>query len=357
MKKRRGFYVQIILLVLGLSLGLLGIFLLIFLDAIHDGIIKTAMTFKVGSASYSAWSTNSPPLDMDVYLFNWTNSDQIREAGVKPKFERLGPYKFKECREKINITWNSNNTVSYRHRKLYHFDGPRSTRQLDDLITTVNAVSLTISHKIRDSGFLTKKAVSVSLSSLSSVAVTQTASKILFDGFDDGILGILNLASFGEIKDKFGLFYGTNGSEGKDGYYNMYYENDENFGVIASWNFKNTTDFYRGKCNAIRGSAGEFYPIRPTKDSIVIYSPELCRYAVLEYVEEVTVKGIRGYKYTGNYIFDNGKIRRFESELNLKSVAKNLYPKRYCLEMSQISMICNLSSQSYNDFSLEKCMP
>ncbi|XP_045473991.1 protein croquemort-like isoform X2 [Harmonia axyridis] len=309
MKKRRRLYVQIIVLVLGLSLSLLGILLLVFLDPIHDGIIKTAMNFKEGSASYTAWLSNNPPLDMDVYLFNWTNPEDIRDPDIKPKFDRLGPYRFKECRTKINITWNDNKTVSFRHRKMYHFNEKESVRPLEDMITTVNAVSLTIGYKVRYSGYFPRKAISYSLSSLSSVEVTEPAGKILFDGFDDSILSILNLASFGEIKDKFGLFYGTNGSEGKDGYYNMHYENDDKFGAIATWNYRNTTDFYTGHCNDIKGSAGEFYSINQKKDQIVFYSPELCRYAVMEYVGEVMVKGIRGYKYTGNYIFDNGTLR------------------------------------------------
>ncbi|KAK9876973.1 hypothetical protein WA026_016003 [Henosepilachna vigintioctopunctata] len=309
MKKRRKIHIQIIFLILGLNLSLLGILLLVFTEQIHDGIIKTAMKFREGSTSYNAWLTNNPPLDMDVYLFNWTNPDKITTPNIKPKFERLGPYLFKECREKINITWNDNNTVSYMHKKLYHFDNERSARPLEDLITTVNAVPLTISNKVRYDGFITKTIVSTTLSALSSINVTVPAGKLLFDGFDDSILGILNLASFGEIKDKFGLFYGTNGSQGKDGYYNMYYETDEKFGGISSWNFKNTSSFYEDHCSDIKGSAGEFYPLNRKKDKIIVYSSELCRYAVMEFVEEVTVKGIKGYKYTGDNIFDNGTSR------------------------------------------------
>lgn len=103
------------------------------------------------------------------------------------------------------------------------------------------------------------------------------------------------------------LIFQTNGSEGKDGYYNMYYETDDKFGRIASWNYKHATDFYTGHCNDIKGSAGEFYPINQKKDTIVFYSPELCRYAELEYVGEVIIKGIKGYKYSGDHMFDNGK--------------------------------------------------
>lgn len=83
-------------------------------------------------------------------------------------------------------------------------------------------------------------------------------------------------------------------------------KNDQNFGKIVTWNFKNHTDFYTGECNAVKGSAGEFYPINRKRDKLVLYSSELCKYAVLEYVKDVTIKGVHGYKFTAKNIFDNG---------------------------------------------------
>lgn len=309
MKKRKRLCIQITCLVLGLTLSLLGLVLLIFLEPIYDRIVTEAMKFQEGTPAYQAWRTNVPPLDMDVYLFNWTNPEDVNDVNIKPRFNRVGPYSFKECREKINITWNGNNTVSYGHKKMYHYNPARSARPLDDEITTINAVPLTIGYKIRDKGYFAKKVASVALGGLSSLHVTTTAGRILFDGFDDAILGILNIASLGTIRDKFGLFYGTNGSMGKDGYYSMYYKNDDQFGTITQWNYGTNSGYYSDHCSQIKGSAGEFYPINQNRTSIMLYSPELCRYAILEYEKDVVVKGIKGYKFTARYIFDNGTLR------------------------------------------------
>ncbi|KAJ8978292.1 hypothetical protein NQ317_012663 [Molorchus minor] len=41
-----------------------------------------------------------PSLTMDIYLFNWTNAKDICNSSVKPKFEEVGPYTFKEVKEK-----------------------------------------------------------------------------------------------------------------------------------------------------------------------------------------------------------------------------------------------------------------
>lgn len=77
-------------------------------------------------------------------MFNWTNPEEIKEEGVKPRFEEVGPYRFREVKEKINISLNDNGTVTYRLMRQYFFHEEDSPRQLSDIITTINAVSLVI---------------------------------------------------------------------------------------------------------------------------------------------------------------------------------------------------------------------
>lgn len=83
--------------------------------------------------------------------------------------------------------------------------------------------------------------------------------------------------------------------------------NDENFGKILTWNYNNRTNFYEGSCGDIRGSAGEFYPMDRTKDTIEIFSSELCKNAILKFEEEVDILGVKGYKYSARDLFDNGE--------------------------------------------------
>lgn len=85
--------------------------------------------------------------------------------------------------------------------------------------------------------------------------------------------------------------------------------NDQNFGKLLEWNYSNRTEFYEGNCAKINGSAGEFYPINRGKDTISVYSAELCKNAVLEYEKEVEIKGVKGYKYSAMSLFDNGTLK------------------------------------------------
>lgn len=100
------------------------------------------MRFSETSDAFNAWRTNDPPLIMDIYFFNWTNAEELYDSDITPHFEQVGPYRFKEVKEKVNITFNSNDTVSYSYVKYYYFMNEESPRQLTDVINTINPVSL-----------------------------------------------------------------------------------------------------------------------------------------------------------------------------------------------------------------------
>lgn len=126
--------------VLGSISFLSGFLLLLYSEELQTFIIKSALTLTPDSQAYEAWRINEPPLIMDIYFFNWTNAQDINKKGVKPRFEQVGPYRYKEIKEKINITWNSNDTISYRFVKRYHFMGKDSPRPLEDVITSLNLI-------------------------------------------------------------------------------------------------------------------------------------------------------------------------------------------------------------------------
>lgn len=106
---------------------------------------------------------------------------------------------------------------------------------------------------------------------------------------------------------------------GTEGVFSMSYLNDDNFGKILTWNYKNHTNYYEGSCGDIRGSAGEFYPSDRKRDSIEIFSSELCKNAILKYDEDVEINGVKGYKYSARDLFDNGEcLSSFFFRLNKK---------------------------------------
>lgn len=101
------------------------------------------MALSVKSTAFESWKRLPFPIYLDVYLFNWTNADEFHlDPTIKPHFVELGPYRFHETTDKVDIVWNEHNhTVSYRKKALFVFDPDNSNGTLDDKVTSVNTVA------------------------------------------------------------------------------------------------------------------------------------------------------------------------------------------------------------------------
>ncbi|RZC34759.1 croquemort-like, partial [Asbolus verrucosus] len=163
--------------------------------------------------------------------------------------------------------------------------------------------------------YLIRKGLSMSLSSITpTIHLTRTVSEMLFEGYKDPLITMAKSLPFlaGNSLppwDRFGWFYTRNGSTDFEGIFNMGTGQNSTFGRLYSWNYWTQTPFYEGNCAKVNGSAGEFYPSYPGKESISFFSPDLCRTMTLNYVGERPVGNIMGNKYAAEaYMFDNGTL-------------------------------------------------
>lgn len=121
---------------------ILGLTLLFAHSQLVDYIIKSNLVLKPDNNLFQIWHKNPIPLTIDFYFHNWTNPHEIHDHTKKPRFEQIGPYRFSETKEKVNITFNANNTVSFRHLKYWYFDEQNSNGSLSDPVNTINPVLL-----------------------------------------------------------------------------------------------------------------------------------------------------------------------------------------------------------------------
>ncbi|XP_065155971.1 protein peste-like isoform X2 [Atheta coriaria] len=338
MKRTRiiGRYCRGFVFTLGTVFTFIGLLFLLQFNGMYDLIVMNALKVEDGSKAYEAWRTNDPPLILDMYMFNWTNAHEVYNESVKPHFEQVGPYRFLEVKEKYDIVFHENDTVSYKYLKRYYFMDEESPCQLTDVINTLNTVATSAAYKTRfDEGFK-KWSMDFTMSMSSSVYVTKTIDELLFKGYYDPLLGVLKqvspfLPDDAQIEDhNFGWFYKRNNTRNLSGEFSMSTKQDHTFGRMVSWNHRNETDFFEGECNKIRGSAGEFYPLDRTRDSITLYSNELCTFAEFDYEKDEFIKDVRGYKYSAQTLFENGTI----------------YPKNQCYCQGEClpSGVLNISS-------------
>ncbi|XP_039285237.1 protein croquemort [Nilaparvata lugens] len=300
----------------GVFLLVFGTFLMLGHNALFDFFLKRELALAPGSSSYKVWRETPVPMSIEFYFFNWTNP--LNYTTEKPKFVEVGPYSFKERHKKVNITWNSNGTVSFRRVRIWHFDAENSNGFLDDRIQTLNPVALTAASTVRDWSKIFQMSLSMALKQTSQkVHVVKTVNELLFKGYSDRLLDIARqMPKFGGVKvpfDKFGWFYTRNGSAYYDGFYNMDTgDNDiSQLGKLRNWNYNNETSFYDYECAGVKGSAGEFWPPHQRRDTpLTMFSADLCRSVSFNYFEDRAVHGIDGYTYSmDEYVVDNGTLR------------------------------------------------
>lgn len=311
------------------GLGLLGLLLIVtgtclyfFWPAILHHVLQKEMPLSPTSKGFHIWNDTSslPPMYFRIYFFNWTNPHDLREKGTKPVLEELGPYVFREIRQKANVMFHpENNTVSYFYRRWWYFEPELTNGSLSDKITQLNAVAISAKHKTRFWDPMFQSTLSLMLSS-SDVHTTKTVNELIFAGYDDTLIQLGKVAAIGDDIppfDKFGWFYMRNGSTIFDGHFNMDTgaADVSQFGVVRKWNYKDTTRFFKSPCNVVEGSAGEFWPPYRQKDEISLFSGELCRPLTYEYTETILHMGVEGYRYLlSEKTLGNNTRRRYPHE-------------------------------------------
>ncbi|KAL6438347.1 hypothetical protein ACFW04_004481 [Cataglyphis niger] len=282
------------------------------LNKLHDGLFlsPTSNTFEL-------WNDTSklPPILFKVYLFNWTNP---QELGIKkPHFDQLGPYCFREVRQKDNVTFHhENKTVSYFQRRLWYFDEEHTNGSLSDIVSQLDVVAMSAAHKIRYWEYDWQSTLSYFILNRQ-LHIRRTVDELLFTGYKDSILAMGKMMmtdSDVPTFDRFGWFYMRNGSTMFDGHFNMETGEDDisQLGILRKWNYKDTTKHNKSPCNVIEGSAGEFWPPGRTKDDISLFSADICRPLFYEYERTTSHFGIEGYRYTiDKKTLGNATRRRF----------------------------------------------
>lgn len=105
-------------------------------------IDRSMLRLNPSSKMFNLWKNGAVPVKFSAYFFNWTNPEEILKKDVKPKFKEIGPYVFTEYRKKVDIKWNNNDTITFKQLRYWVFDEKESIGDLDDVVVTLNAISL-----------------------------------------------------------------------------------------------------------------------------------------------------------------------------------------------------------------------
>ncbi|KAI8042355.1 hypothetical protein M5D96_003667 [Drosophila gunungcola] len=215
------------------------------------------------------------------------------DQGKKPRFEQLGPYRFREHPDKVDINWHNHNySVSFNKKSWFYFDVAGSNGSLSDIVTQVNSVAHAAARRAADS-WLGRAAVNFANNVYGQkLTVTKTVDEMLFKGYEHPFIKVGKLVSPQDVPY---ARYPRNGSANFDGDINMFTGADDiaKMGQIHTWNNMTHTGAFEGTCGQVHGSMGEFFPPNlSTNGSVYMYMPKMCRAIPLDYTETCMPVGV-----------------------------------------------------------------
>ncbi|KAG8515000.1 Scavenger receptor class B member 1 [Galemys pyrenaicus] len=330
-------------------------------------IVLQNVRIDPNSLSYNMWKEIPVPFYLSVYFFNVLNPSDVLEGG-KPQVQERGPYVYREFRHKINITFNDNDTVSYREVRRFQFEPEKSCGTESDRLMLPNIMVMGAAALMENKPVTVKVMMALMLSSFGEQAFMNISVGEIMWGYESKLLNFLNqfFPNTLPFKGKFGLFaevsvvrealticasstdtagnqprapfvpWGLQGPVGRlegggaarcsrgplpwpqlnnsdSGLFTVFtgVQDFSRIHQVDKWNGLSKVNYWRSdQCNMINGTAGQMWaPFMTPDSSLEFYSPEACRSMKLIFKESGAFKGIPTYRFVApRTLFANGSV-------------------------------------------------
>ncbi|XP_070552515.1 lysosome membrane protein 2-like isoform X2 [Ptychodera flava] len=234
---------------------------------------------------------------MQFWFWDLQNEYEVVNEGAIPMVVEKGPYTYREYREKVGITWNDNDTVSFRQVTTYKFEANMSVGLENDTILTVNIPFVTVVNMVRTlPGFLQKIVDFLAEVMDEKLFKTLTVKELLW-GYEDPIFRLVyNLTGSQFIPSPyFGLFQGQNNSD--DGEYTVFTgeKDTTKLNIIDRWKGETKLPYWSDEyANMINGTDATLNPpFSSPYDDHYVFVSAACRSLPGKYDDQpLSVRGI-----------------------------------------------------------------
>ncbi|XP_004703268.1 lysosome membrane protein 2 [Echinops telfairi] len=268
----------------------------VFQKAVEQTIQKN-IVLKNGTDTFDSWEKPPLPVYTQFYFFNVTNPEEILQ-GETPQVTEVGPYTYRELRDKANIQFGDNGTtISAVSNKAYVFERELSIGDPKaDLIRTLN-IPVVTAMEWAQNRFLRGIIEAMMKAYEQKMFVTHTVHDLLW-GYKDELLSLISVFK-PDISPYFGLFYGKNGTNDGDYVFLTGEDSYLNFTKIVEWNGKKSLSWWgTEKCNMINGTNGDSFHPLITKDEILyVFPSDFCRSVFLTFSGFENIQGLPAYRY------------------------------------------------------------
>uniref|UniRef100_A0A8C3B2T8 Platelet glycoprotein 4 n=1 Tax=Cyclopterus lumpus TaxID=8103 RepID=A0A8C3B2T8_CYCLU len=273
--------------VFGAVVAILGGVLIPVGNSIIKGTVEKEAVIEPGTTAYDNFVAAGAGVYRQFWFFDVQNAQEVVQNGTTPVVVEKGPYTYKtRYFPKDNITFNTNDTVSFLLPVGAIFEPSMSVGPEEDKVTSLNLQA--VPPVVGCFGLLPLILFNLIKTSNSSLFQHRTVKELLW-GYDDPML-----------KAKLGLFYPYNGTY--EGVFNVYTgkEDMSKVGIIDRWRGERSLRFWDDPyCDMINGTdASSFAPFVDKSTPLYFFSADICRSVSAGFEESKDLKGIEVYRYT-----------------------------------------------------------
>ncbi|XP_053600592.1 sensory neuron membrane protein 2 [Plodia interpunctella] len=285
--------------------------------------IQKSVQIENSSLMFDKWRVLPMPLQFKIHLFNVTNVEEINQ-GRRPRLVEVGPYVYKEYREKIILGYGENDTIKYMLKKTFYFD-PEASGSLreDDELTVINfsymAAMLTVNDMMPSLIPTLNKGFEELFSGLTDAFMTVKVRDLLFDGIFLNCVG--NQTALGLIcaqiksdlpptmrvaEEEHGIYFSmfSHLNRTASGPYDMVRgtEDIKELGHIVAFKDKTRMSAWGNDpyCGRLNGSDGSIFPPIDEKNvpqRLYTFQPDICRSIYISLVEKTSIFNMPAYYY------------------------------------------------------------
>ncbi|GAA56005.1 Lysosome membrane protein 2 [Clonorchis sinensis] len=258
-------------------IALFTLILVLIFDRLFLALLAQKLAISPNSPVYESWLVPTVPIYFSVYLLNLTNPTEVL-AGARPHLEEVGPYVYRERRERFDVQFGNgseSHTVRFKYRIFYYFDRNKSINDPSTVrITTPNLYFLVMTSSnmgwiLGDEGPF----------------ITLTAEEVMW-GYTPALVSFLR-AFFGD--KKVGLFATNNGTNVNEFVVNTGAKNIQDIGKIYEVNGQQILDIWDNlEANMLNGTDGTVAaPGLRVGSTVEFHVPDICR-SVTSYAVDTT---------------------------------------------------------------------
>lgn len=281
------------------------VFRLVAFDLVFQSIVNKQVALVPGTMSYGQFFAPTPEIFKVATMYNIQNSAEVLN-GDDPVIKPLGPYYFREYREKFDHKEVDNEEIWFKERKWYIFDANKTGHGLNpevDLVHTINIAYVAIAYNLSmtPGSQLEEDVVDIIAGQASerNLFMNKTVNELLF-GYDDDLLKAVSIVMPGlptriQIVQNMSQVDQDTWSIVRNGRYKP-----EELGQYTQWQGMKQLPYWGTKAaNVINGTEGLFFnPGLKKNGTLGTFTDDLFRSSIMGYIGQEKMYGIPTYKYS-----------------------------------------------------------